>query len=363
MSENPMKQAAMTDVQLAPTIVASCASIEAIARDCSVLGLQARGPFERAFILAAGMERLRAIISEEMMSPIMALQGSSLGFRTDKDREQGYGWETVRECLIEATLRGWYPVNNEWNIIAGRTYGTRNGLARNIAEYPGLKNLRRTFGVPRIAQSGGGAIVMHEAAWQLNGVEDSIKGELAIRVNSGQGVDVILGKAHRKQSALILDRITGSVQGVDGEIDDLDVRFRERAEVDVAATLGRATETTTRPGGTAETAPQPNPPAPQPAAELPTPAGSAARPAEVPSSELLPELSQAESLILELSEKVGCREAEARAALEPFCRKIYDAPLDGLDAKQATGLRALIRKGAVPLERPAEPTRPTRRRA
>ena len=264
---------------LSTEVLGTCKQIERIAQECSLAAIQNQGKFEQAFILARGVEQLRAIITEDMMKPIMALQGTSLGFRTDKDKEGGYRWEIVRECLIEGTLRGWHPVNNEWNIITGRAYGTKNGLARGIAEFPGLTELKRSFGVPHLAKEGAGAIVNHEASWQLNGVSDAIKGEMAIRVNAGQGTDAILGKAHRKQSALILDRLTGSQQSIDGDVDDIDVpgvrvvngsSLKEKVAAQKAKLQGEVTVSS---------------PGPEEAAVLPT---AAAAPTQTPAPSLLP---------------------------------------------------------------------------
>jgi hypothetical protein len=76
------------------------------------------GTFTMASRMAAGIRALRAALTPEIMQDIMALQGSSLGFRTDKDKEGGYPVEVVKECMIEAVLKGARVINNETNIIA-----------------------------------------------------------------------------------------------------------------------------------------------------------------------------------------------------------------------------------------------------
>lgn len=195
----------------------SIGEIDRIVEESSLASIEVKGRFSRAFVMASAVQRLNALISDEMMRDIMGLQGQSLGFRTDRDEKGGYPVGVVKACLIEALLRGAYPVGNEFNIIAHRPYITKEGLTRMVREFPGLANLKLGFGVPRNVV--GGAIVKCSATWTLSGGSDSIECEIPIRVNSGMGVDAILGKATRKLLARVHQRLTGSEQVVaDGEV-------------------------------------------------------------------------------------------------------------------------------------------------
>lgn len=174
-------------------------------------------PFRRTFLVAAAARRLRELITVDMMADIMALQGSPLGFLTDKDKSQGggkgpgYPVEIVKEVLIEAVVRGFRPVGNEFNIIAGRFYAAQSGLHRLVREWPGLTDLAVSLAIPRSRE--GYCAVECRARWQLHGAECALDctGEHAIpiRVNEGQLVDAIHGKARRKLYARILDRLAG----------------------------------------------------------------------------------------------------------------------------------------------------------
>lgn len=192
--------------------------LEVITTECQMAKLATYGKFERAFRLAAGMAELQALITDEAMRPIMALAGSGLGFRTDKDTNGGYPVAVVRSCLIEAVLRGLNPIGNEFNIISGRCYVTKEGLARLVREYPGLSDLSLTIGVPKTMN--GGAIVEAAATWKLNGKDYQIRREIPVKVNSMMGADAILGKATRKLLSAVYQQITGSYQTIDGEADD-----------------------------------------------------------------------------------------------------------------------------------------------
>ncbi len=95
------------------------------------------GSFEAELAVAQAVADLRAVLTPEAMQPIMALMNTDLGFRTDRDPKvtprdkEGnpmtpYSVDVVRECFIEAKLRGFHAVGNEWNIIASRFHVARH---------------------------------------------------------------------------------------------------------------------------------------------------------------------------------------------------------------------------------------------
>lgn len=191
-------------------------ALENLATECAQLATKEVTPFRRTFLMAAGMAKLRSLITREMMHDVMCLQGSSLGFRTDKDTEGGYEMEVVKEVAIEATLRGLRLVGNEINIIASRMYAAKDGLKRLVREWPGLTNLRLRPGIPATSQ--GYTVVPIVATWKMHGkdqVEDCTgDNAIPIRVNREQIVDAIIGKAIRKMYARIYDRLTGQPNGL-----------------------------------------------------------------------------------------------------------------------------------------------------
>lgn len=205
--------------------------ISQIAEECAVLNVSDVAPLIRTMKMARAMDLLRKLFTDDLMKEIMKLQGSRLGFRTDKDSGQGYPVNVVRECCVEATMRGAHLVDNEFNIIAGNCYLTKEYFQRVQAEFPGLE-LAIQPQVPEIR--GDTARVGYVATWKLRGREDELRCvvtkdadglehdyRIPIRVNNGMGVDAILGKAERKMRARIMQRITGSASGYpDGDADD-----------------------------------------------------------------------------------------------------------------------------------------------
>lgn len=175
------------------------------------------GGFTAAINMSSAMGQLRAMLTDEIMEPIMALQSSALGFKTDKDKDppsQRYPIEVVRDVLIEATLKGFRMIGNQTNIIAGRFYATKEGFEDWMlreSRKGHMTQFQDAYSVPKYV-SDQEAHVNISASWTYKGKMDSFKDvTIAIRINKGQGADAILGKARRKLLARIYSRSTGLV--------------------------------------------------------------------------------------------------------------------------------------------------------
>ena len=217
----------MTDqaIQKDAAIEKASTDIEQIVKECGILALRDQPVLIQTITLARGIRALQGVLKQGAVETyFLPLQNSSLGFLTDKP--DGYSWEVVRDCVIEAMLRGFRPIGNEMNIIAGRFYGAKNGFERVVREWDGLSNLEFDLGVPVLAGDKG-ALVSFRARWALDGEVMELLGappregefmdsRIPVKVNSGMGPDAILGKATRKMFARIYNRITG-VKVIEGE--------------------------------------------------------------------------------------------------------------------------------------------------
>lgn len=194
-------------------------SIELAIRECGVAAVRSQPPFMQAVRMAYGIKTIKDALPDKFMQDnFMPLQNSALGFLTDA--KDGYSVDVVREALCEALLRGFMPVNNEFNIISGRCYGTKNGYERLVTEFEGLQGLEYELGVPQLAGDKG-ALVTCIASWYLDGVQDTlhcldkskekdgIDSRIPVRVNGGMGADGILGKATRKMFYRIYKKLCG----------------------------------------------------------------------------------------------------------------------------------------------------------
>lgn len=192
-----------------------------------VLGDAAAG-FERVHKLAVAVDELRALLTPEYMAPIMKLQGSRLGFRTDRDKNQdgskgpGYSMEIVKDCLIEAVLMGLQPFGNMFNIIASGMYITKEGYGYLLKHMPELNWWKVTQDLPKVNPDWTSASVTVKIEYSQNGVVAvPVSFPVAVKVNKGMGVDAILGKAMRKARKWLHEAVTGN-ETPDGDVLDID---------------------------------------------------------------------------------------------------------------------------------------------
>jgi hypothetical protein len=207
---------------LAPKIEA----LDAFAEANNISSLtEGKGQFSSAIAVADAINQLKMMLTPEIMQPIMALQGTPLGYKTDKDSSGGYSVDVVREAFIEVTLKGFKIVGNEMNIIAGRGYITKEGFEGallRLGRAGKFTDYRDSYSIPK-AVSDNEAIVSASASWKWNGVAGSLENvQFSIRVNKGMGADGIIGKAKRKLKARIFERVTGTII-TDGDVSEATV--------------------------------------------------------------------------------------------------------------------------------------------
>lgn len=169
--------------------------------------------FESALASADLMQEMLELLTPDVMAPIMALMNTDVGFRTDRPNDKNpkpYTVDEIRPAICEGLLRGFNPVGNEMNIIAGRFYAAKAGYRRKLTDkrtFPGLRNFRDRYEVPRT--SNGGAVVKAYAEWEIGGKKDSLELEIPVRLNAGMGADAALGKAERKVCKRVHDILAG----------------------------------------------------------------------------------------------------------------------------------------------------------
>lgn len=238
------------------------------------------GGIMAALDVAKGIEDLRVLFDQpEIRARVVALQDTPLGFRTDRDpkvknRKTGepntpYSYEVVKDAAIEAGLRGLQLVGNQFNIIAGRFYGTKEGLEFLIRKMPAVTDFRPVVGVPAVKP--GGVLIDCEATWQQGGKPMAVKVTIPIKSDDFSSADQLIGKATRKLLARCYSIMTGNTMP-EGEAGD-EVPIREAT---VTTVTPKPVFRQTTPAATVTATPQPEPtPAvvvdPAPAPTPPTP--------------------------------------------------------------------------------------------
>lgn len=174
--------------------------------------------FERAYATAQSIEVLKGLLTPEYMQPIMNLQGNRLGFKSDRDKNGGYPMEVVKNCLIEAVLMGLQPYGNNFNIIAGNMYPTKEGLGHVLNNWNGLK-YTLICGVPKVQSDNKSAVIDVSLKWTLNGKENAEVIPISVKMDAYTSVDALVGKATRKGRAWLLSTISG-MEVTDGDVTD-----------------------------------------------------------------------------------------------------------------------------------------------
>jgi hypothetical protein len=170
------------------------------------------------------------MLTPEYMKPIMLLQGSSLGFKTDRDipregQTKGYSEEVVKECVIAAIRYGLSVIDNQFNIIGGNMYVTINGIKVLLKKINGLTY--KTIPLKHeIAADGKSGTITMRINWNLNGsagTEDYIVTTSA-KGNQIVTVDNLVGKARRKAEGWLYTYVTGNPLD-DGDVVDTEVKI------------------------------------------------------------------------------------------------------------------------------------------
>lgn len=184
----------------------------------AVLSSKVEG-FEKSFVMASAIKVLKERLTPEFMNPIMALQGSNLGFKTDKDKSGGYTEPEVKACLIDAVLLGLQPTGNEFNIISCNMYPTRQGFGSLLKKINGLK-YSISYSNPIFTQDKSSANCTATIKWELNGESHVQQQEFAIKSNAYATADAILGKAERKARRWLFNTVEGT-DIPDGDVTDI----------------------------------------------------------------------------------------------------------------------------------------------
>lgn len=190
-----------------------------------VIGSATLQGFEKAHVVSTAISELKNLLTPEYMKPIMELQGNKLGFKTDQDKKGGYPVETVKNCLIEAVLFGLQPTGNQFNIIAGNMYPTKEGCGALLNNKDVFPNLKKTIsvGLPRINQEKTSAAFSVQIKWELNGNKREETIDIPIKLDAYTSVDAMVGKATRKARAWLLSELL-ETEITDGEVEDVNYK-------------------------------------------------------------------------------------------------------------------------------------------
>lgn len=186
----------------------------------------AEGNFARTIAYGLAVGKMREALDNKVMASLMKLKGSKLGFRTDEGPKVGcYSAEVVRDCIIDAVTLGLQCVGNQFNILGGNMYVTKEGFTYLLRRLPGLRELKMIYHPAQIQESSTSGVSRNGEQYQkiereglvavdvscvYNGREVKERLEFVVKVNAGMTQDAIIGKAERKARAWLYNYLTDS---------------------------------------------------------------------------------------------------------------------------------------------------------
>lgn len=167
------------------------------------------------FQAIAVLQALTDILTDDFMQKnIMPLMNRSIGFLTDRTGKKGndgtvkpfYDVAVVRDAFIDATSAGLLPTGNQFNIIAGRMYPTKEGFTALLKNL-GVKYLISIALEPATMQ--GFANLTCTISYEYKGDKRQYKLPVQVKADSFSSPDQLKGKAERRAKKNLYEYLTG----------------------------------------------------------------------------------------------------------------------------------------------------------
>lgn len=203
--------------ELPATIVAAQEKFEVALRDASAIDIV--NNFGAAFNAARVITLLREALTDEVMARVfMPLMNTKVGFRTDRDGKpdkQGrvkplYDLPTVRDAIIDAAIIGLLPTGNQFNIISGTMYPTKEGytvLLKKIGAKYVIDVQQDRSQNPAFAE------FPCKITYSYNGEKNSLTINATVRRDQYSSNDQLRGKAERRAKKALYEYLTGTDYG------------------------------------------------------------------------------------------------------------------------------------------------------
>lgn len=229
--------------------------------------LQLVNNFGAAFMATAVITRLRSLLTDEMIEKVFRpLADTRVGFMTDRrptaknPRPTPYSNAEIRDAIIEGATLGLLPTGNQFNIIAGRMYPTKEGFTALLTKM-GVKYIISVGADTNRIQ--GYAEMICRVDYSYNGEKNGFNLTATVRKDDYSSPDQLRGKAERRAKKALYEYITGCDVG---DADEDSSRQIEDAHYEVIKDNANQQKMPEAPA-----APQPTPQPAQPASQ---PAGS-----------------------------------------------------------------------------------------
>ena len=169
------------------------------------LAINVANSFTAANVMLALRETMTDQVVERYFRP---LAGQKFGFRTDRNN---YPTEVLRSCIIDAILLGLAPTGNQFNIISGNCYPTKEGYT-NLLKKIGVEYKIEIL--PNTSQDNSYAIMPCRVTYTY-GTAKNVKWDkdIVIPKKGNENYDLLAGKANKRIKQALYEYITGTDWG------------------------------------------------------------------------------------------------------------------------------------------------------
>lgn len=190
--------------------------------------------FGAAFTAVSIVKLLREALTDQVMNEVfMPLMNTKIGFLTDRDpnkpdKKTGiaptpYPVPVVRDCLIDALVMGLMPTGNQFNILAGKMYPTKEGYSALLSKL-GAKYLCEV-GLDESEPGAKAARINVIMNYSYNGEKNKLAMVATVKKDGFSTMDLLRGKAERRGKKCLYEYLTGCDMGEDGETQVIDTTY------------------------------------------------------------------------------------------------------------------------------------------
>ena len=174
--------------------------------------------FVKTIAIASGLVAIEEAMTDEVVAVLERLQGNPMGFKADKV----YPSIVVKQVAIRASMFGAHWHGNEFNIIAGQCYLTKEYFERKLREYEGVTDLVLDIYCPedgvqknnqvQLKVGGYASCRVHGNLVEVFAKHSEKYGDQRFVVSAfGGDIDQAMGKAKKRLAQKLYERIAGVV--------------------------------------------------------------------------------------------------------------------------------------------------------
>ena len=174
---------------------------------------------------------IEQFLDDEKMEIVLSMKGKQYGFKTDEATSGAYSKPIVKDCVVMALLSGVEITNNEFNILSGNCYITKNGVI-GILKKMGVWH-EVSFGTYQTKETATGAKFGYMPVtikWMENGKLQSKDLDMPVNKFDKTKEEALRGQAGRDARQWLIEKITGTALPTGDTVSDVDLGYAEEVK-------------------------------------------------------------------------------------------------------------------------------------